>query len=332
MNIFVTLDYELFLGNNTGSVENCLIKPMNALCEVAERHDFKYIIFVDAAYLLRMQQLKELFSEIEKQFNKVCQHVQFLAKSGHDIQLHFHPQWFYSTWNEDLRKWEMDKDHYKLSDMPFKEALHALQDAKELLDSLVGYKVSAFRAGGFCFESFPAFRGAFLDMGVIIDSSVLRKKFIETPVHSYDYRIVPSQQIYRFNDSIKEMDPDGSFTELSITSFNWAPFKYFMRIRPHRTNYSPSVVFSDGVRVSDGKTSLIKTIKDAISRRYYHASIDGEWSNLLELYYQEAIKENLDEIILIGHPKNASDVSIRNLDIFFKDHPNVKVLTTSDIL
>ena len=30
MNILLTLDYELFLGAKTGSIENCLIRPLEA--------------------------------------------------------------------------------------------------------------------------------------------------------------------------------------------------------------------------------------------------------------------------------------------------------------
>ena len=33
MNIYLTLDYELFMGAQSGSVQNCLIKPMNRLIE-----------------------------------------------------------------------------------------------------------------------------------------------------------------------------------------------------------------------------------------------------------------------------------------------------------
>ncbi len=31
MNVYFTLDYELFLGEKTGTPENCLIRPMDEL-------------------------------------------------------------------------------------------------------------------------------------------------------------------------------------------------------------------------------------------------------------------------------------------------------------
>ncbi len=332
MNLFITLDYELFLGTSTGTVENCLIKSMDAMCEVAEKYGFKYIIFVDAAYLLRLRQLKDSSESILKQYELVVHHIQDLAKRGHDIQLHFHPQWLYSEWDDMKEVWKMDKDHYKLSDMPLEDARCRLKEAKELLEQIVRKKIIAFRAGGFCHESFSELKDVFYRMGVIVDSSVLRNKCFISSVHSYDYRVIPQQQIYCFENSIKEVSPKGSFVELSISSFYWSPIRYFSCIRPIRIRFSPRINYGDGSRVSDGKRSPISSIRDVLSRRYYHASIDGEWSNLLDVYYNDAKNNNWKELILIGHPKNASDLSVKNLDKFFSSHPQVRVLTTYDII
>lgn len=52
MNVFFTIDYELFLGGNTGTVRNCLIRPLNALTELLDKYQIKLTLFVDAAYLL----------------------------------------------------------------------------------------------------------------------------------------------------------------------------------------------------------------------------------------------------------------------------------------
>ena len=56
MNCFITLDYELFLGEKTGTVDGCLVKPMDALLRVLDKYGIKANVMVDAAYLLRMKQ------------------------------------------------------------------------------------------------------------------------------------------------------------------------------------------------------------------------------------------------------------------------------------
>ena len=47
MNIYITLDYELFLGPKTGSVDKCLIEPTYNLCKVVSKHGSKMVFFID---------------------------------------------------------------------------------------------------------------------------------------------------------------------------------------------------------------------------------------------------------------------------------------------
>lgn len=332
MNLYITLDYELFLGEKTGTPENCLIKPMNELCKVAEKHNFKFVIFVDATYLLRMCQLKSKFIGVERQYILVCDHVKSMAKQGHDIQLHFHPQWLYSEWDENACQWKMDREHYKLSDLPIKEAISSLREAKNLLDEIIGYKTKAFRAGGFCLDSFYEYKVIFKELGIKIDSSVARKTRISSPIHSYDYRNIPQEQIYNFNNSIKCMDEQGEFVELSISSFKWSALSYYLRIRPQRECKQAKLSYKDGRGISDGKQSFIGKILNMLRSKYYLASIDGNWSNILEIYMNESEKKGLKELILIGHPKNASDLSIANLSDFIeKNKENITIKTTQII-
>ena len=331
MKVYITLDYELFLGDKSGTPENCLIYPMRDLCQVASKHSYKYIIFVDAAYLLRMYQLRDSYETVRKQYDLVCSNVKELAESGHDIQLHFHPQWMYSSWDEDRNEWRIDRDHYKLSDMEPEFSNETMEAAKELLDGLVGYKTSAFRAGGFCLENFEDYKELFMKLGIRIDSSVARNAFVSSPIHSYDYRRIPNAQIYRFKDSIKEESIEGDFYELSISSVSWGPMKYFKRIRPKRVNYTPTRVYKDGNGISDGSISRWKSLLRTFSKRNYLVNMDGEWSNLLGDFYDELKSEGTREMIIIGHPKLVSDASVNNLDNFINLHSDIVVCTTKDI-
>jgi len=42
MNILITLDYELFNGEKSGSVNNSLITPMQELLKVLDKYNFKH--------------------------------------------------------------------------------------------------------------------------------------------------------------------------------------------------------------------------------------------------------------------------------------------------
>lgn len=55
-NIFFTFDYELGM-TRAGTVEKSLISPTNSYCEVFAKYGVRATWFVDAAYLLKLNQL-----------------------------------------------------------------------------------------------------------------------------------------------------------------------------------------------------------------------------------------------------------------------------------
>lgn len=332
MNIYFTLDYELFLGEKTGTPENCLIRPMDELCKLADKHNFKFVIFVDATYLLRMQKLKGQFKEVDLQYDLVRNHVKSLASQGHDIELHFHPQWLYSNWDDTTQQWTMDRNHYKLSDVPLEEVKTSLRAAKELLDNIVGYKTTAYRAGGFCLDSFIAYKEIFKELGLKVDSSVARGLYVKSPIHNYDYRKIPTEQIYTFTESNKVARPNGDFIELSISSIRWSSLFFIKNIWPLQKAYHSSVIFGDGRGISDGKNILIHRIKKIFLPSSYLASIDGWQSCYIKKIY-ESVRMKQTDFVIIGHPKFLTDESKRNVDNFLTEEiANLSFKTTRSLL
>ena len=39
MYIYITFDYEMFLGPNIGSVDKCLIEPTNRIMEIGDKYE-----------------------------------------------------------------------------------------------------------------------------------------------------------------------------------------------------------------------------------------------------------------------------------------------------
>ena len=52
MNIYFTFDYELFFGSNSGTIENCIVKPTNELIKIANKYNVKFTFFVDSGFLI----------------------------------------------------------------------------------------------------------------------------------------------------------------------------------------------------------------------------------------------------------------------------------------
>lgn len=187
MNAILTLDYELFMSNKTGTPQKCLFEPMKALTKLLDKFHIKANIFVDAAYILRLQELQEKCQYSANDFDLVCQHIKSLSEQGHDIQLHFHPQWLYSTRGND-GKWSMDFSHYKLSDCDNDFINSSLYKGGVLLQSLSNNQIKAFRAGGYSIMDFPRYSKTLKKLGITIDSSVLTGAVSKTRFQEYDYK------------------------------------------------------------------------------------------------------------------------------------------------
>lgn len=258
--------------------------------------------FVDATYLLKMRELKDRFPQLQKDYESVTNHVKRLDAEGHAIQLHLHPQWCYSSFNGS--KWVLDKDHYKLSDMPLEEQKKLIHEGVQLLNSLVTRKVTAFRAGGYSVENFPDLYDTFLEEGIVADSSVLRGEHYESKYQTYDYRNIPALSSYRFSTSHKVKDDDGRMIEYPL-SVKITPFFMYLvsRIVKRKDGKKAKKKWGDGVGIGypGGKQQMILTnLKMLTSMKSIPSYI--EYGYYLEDVYKYSVSHfKGEEFVIIGH-------------------------------
>ena len=93
MNIYITLDYEIYFGENHGTVENCIIYPTSELIRIAEKYNVRFSFFVDSGFILKLDEFRKRFPVLENDYQAIIKQVNYLSATGHDIQLHIHPQW-----------------------------------------------------------------------------------------------------------------------------------------------------------------------------------------------------------------------------------------------
>jgi hypothetical protein len=246
LNIFFTFDYELFLGINPGTIDNCLTLPMNMIISLLNNYNIKSTVFVDAAYLLRLTELSESHEVLQNDLKKIKEHIGMLHKNNHTVQMHFHPQWLYSTWESG--QWIMDKEHYKLSDMDTKFALNKLNESCNLLESIIDEKIIAFRAGGYSLTTFNSYIDFFDSCGIRIDSSVLRNSVYRSMYQSYCYNNIPIKTIYNFSSDICIEDSSGIYKELSITTKAYNPVFYLIK-RGCNSVQKTSKAYGDGIGI-----------------------------------------------------------------------------------
>jgi hypothetical protein len=317
-NIYFSIDYELFLGTKTGTVRNCLIRPTNDLMLILDKYNIKITVFVDAAYILKMNELKHLHSCLKEDYNAVIAQIITLTENGHDIQMHFHPQWLYSKYT-DITGWQLDYKHYKLSDMEDSFLKKKFAESKSLLESITNKAVIAFRAGGFCLATYKNFTSLFSENNITTDSSVLRGAVKKTKYHVYDYRKIPAKIIYNFSKSITEEDMSGKFTEVSISTISVNSMYYVFLKKKLYKNYKPSLVYRDGQSidfVDKGRRYWSLFLQIIRKKKILVASMDGLMSGLLLRIFHATIKQQ--DFVMYGHPKNFSNISLSNLDNFIK--------------
>ncbi|MBQ7690062.1 MAG: hypothetical protein IJT30_02570 [Muribaculaceae bacterium] len=311
MKLLFTLDYELFLGSRTGSVANCLITPMEQLQAAIESAGGKFTIFVDATYLFRARQLSIGYPQLARDVEQISSHLKQLVASGHDVQLHIHPHWAFSTYNDGM--WLLDHKHYKLCDLDAETALQVTTQAKELLDTTIGRKTIAFRAGGFAAQPTAMLKELFLKNDIVADCSVCPGLSYSSPQQEFDYTKAPAKDCYRFDDDICTEDAGGRFTEFPITMHRVSPVFHWklaanrlLKLQEHRT-------FGDGAAVKTTGESIVARLT---SWQNCQATIDGYKISFLPQAWQATRHRGNELLTILGHPKLATPYSIDRLAKF----------------
>lgn len=308
MNIYLTLDYELFMGVQSGSVQNCLVSPMNKLVERTDDLDVRFTLFVDAAYLYILNELRTKHDALQKDFEEVSSNLRQMSELGHSIQLHIHPQWYFSSY--DNEKWVIDQEHYKLSDLSTDYLARQFSSSKKILEEIIGNKVTAFRAGGYSLQTLNNYANFLSDNGILQDSSAASGQEYKSRYQWYDYKNVKSGNVYRFSNNISIKDNKGKLLEYPISSIHLSTVRYLsyrFYVKYFKNIGEP---FGDGTAVpTSRKLGLFET-------RVMNYSFDYVMAPMLLSAFNILKKSGQEDVVIIGHPKNQSVESIEELRKF----------------
>lgn len=312
MKIYLTFDYELYFGERTGSVENCIIHPTQLLKEVADKHQIKLVQFVDVGFIIALEKYKSQYPSLESDYEAITNQVKTLYKEGHDIQLHIHPHWEDCKYNG--QKWEMDVRRYKLADFNKEEISDILHRYKGKLEELTEKGAQfTFRAGGWCIQPFEILREEFIKHGVLVDSSVFQNGHYESAQYNYDFRNACMKSKWKFNaDPCKE--EEGPFTEIPIGTIFNSPLFYWRLFLLGRMNPHMHKPLGDGVPVAaPGQRFKLLT-------RWTHntISVDGYNAAILHRGLRQYKRLKKEELVIIGHPKALTRFGLKALDKFIE--------------
>jgi len=308
MNVYFTFDYELFFGSNSGTVENCILKPTYELIKIAEKYNVKFVFFVDSGFLIKLDEYKKQFPVLEEDYEKIINQLKYLNDTGHDIQLHIHPHWEDSCF--DGEKWIINTSRYRLHQFDEEEIEDIVVRYKKVLTDIIGDKVFAFRAGGWCIQPFEKISKALKNNNIWLDSTVYEGGENLSSTHYFDFKNTPKKSYWNFEDNPLKENLNGFFKEIPIASQKLSPLFFWKFAITKKFASQKHKIFGDGNPVGASKKNIVKMLT---LPSYNAVSCDGYKSSLLLKSYKD---NKYEDFVIIGHPKAQSKYSLNKINEF----------------
>lgn len=318
-NAIITFDYEVFLGQETGTIKNCVIGPTQRIIEVLKQNNAKAIFFVDATWLLF---LKENFPA---DFQQVLEQLKDIIKTGSSVELHLHPQWIQAFRTGDKIAFK-SFDNYKLHSLSKEEILDLFRKSTELLEAITLQKVRCFRAGGFCIEPFSQIKNAFETFGIKYDFSIVPGMLLTGGnEYDFDFSDTPNLPYYHFQNDVKIPDPEGLFVEIPLSTYQNNPIyrltnKLVLRLKK-------DIIFGDGKGIQEKSYYFLRSLSRRLSFSKAFLTIDKTYSVFFK-YLLMAHFRKYGFLVIISHPKLVSKQALANLSYITK---HFKTLNSIDL-
>jgi hypothetical protein len=309
----VSLDYELFFGSATGSVEKSLLEPTAALAQAAERTGFKLTLFVDVGFLVAAARQSDTDAALRRQYDAVRAQLGELAARGHDLALHIHPHWEDCRWANGA--WHLETSRYQLHDFPAADIERIVTSYQAALEEIKQAPVVAYRAGGWCLQPFEPLAAALKKAGVWLDSTVYPGGYSEVAGRGYDFRGAPSQASpWRFATDPLTPDTRGFFLEVPISACRYGPAT-FWRMAWQRLRKTPDTrPYGDGAVMASDHRYYARRL---LAPTWSPLSIDGAKAALLGPMFRALEARDTGSLLnVMGHPKSVTARGVRELASF----------------
>ncbi len=308
-NAIITFDYELFLGKQTGTIKNCVIKPTQLVLEVLRQNHARAIFFVDATWLLFIKK------NSPDDLKLVSEQLKEIIRIGSSVELHIHPQWINAYVKENSIGFE-SYANYKLHSFRKEDIFDLFKASIELLESITREKIRCFRAGGFCIEPFDQIKPVFEMFEIKYDFSIVPGLYLKSGnPYDFDFSDAPKLLYYSFQNDVKVPEPLGNFIEVPISTYNNNPL--------YRFSNSVLLLLKKDRIVGDGKgiQQELSFFSRLISKRLGFSkgtlTLD-QTSTCIFSYLLSTHFRKTPLLVIISHPKMISNQALLNLSYVTK--------------
>ncbi|HEB86994.1 MAG TPA: hypothetical protein ENI68_08280 [Gammaproteobacteria bacterium] len=229
VHLILTVDYELF-GNGLGCIDRCVIDPAERMMGIVQECLAPLTFIVEATEFIAMEAGGESVDGVRRQ-------LALAVAQGHDTQLHVHPQWEQAARLSD-GAWHVDDHRWRMGDLPFEDTLRLLRTGKEWLEAVVNaadYRVTTFRAGGWCIQPSGAAVQALLKLGFRVDSTVAPGFRNAARGEWSDFRSVPRRPYWNVDGDVCREASSGLW-EVPIVTGRIAAWRHLRAVKSSRTS------------------------------------------------------------------------------------------------
>lgn len=200
--ILLTFDYELPLGELRTDYAQALFNPTDELLNLTEQENVPITLFADilSAYKFKQWDYNDFYLPYVEQ-------IENAIKQNHDVQLHVHPHWLTSSFENGKVVCSTD---FSLSDFA-NNSEYGISEIITLSHKLLSqitqqadtnHKIIAYRAGGYNIE--PASDLIFkslIENGIKYDSSIAPGYYFASQISTVDFRKYPKSQTWLIDES-----------------------------------------------------------------------------------------------------------------------------------
>lgn len=326
----ITFDYELFLGRNFGPPDMVLFEPTRKVLDICEQVNVSTTFFADvcSVWAHRNSGCNSYADAFERQ-------LQEIISAGHDVGLHIHPHWLYTTFEEG--QWQISTERMYLHELGFGthegSAEEIVRKGLNYLNELLGkqdpqYECTSFRAAGLALQPQESnIIRVLRDSGIRIDSSIAKNLRLNMDTVTIDYSSTPKSANWFLapETGIGNGNRSGIF-EIPIATFQMG----FLERAGFLARRIRSAGKLRGLGISRSpKQSRLATLHSLVQENlrylfwnpYYLLSCDtkGMTLDLLLKGFDSYLQLHDDEVMyisMINHPKLMFDEQIRLLGDF----------------
>lgn len=301
--IITTIDYETF-GNGEGDVRECMIKPMDQMIAVANKYGVPLTLMAEMCSYEAFKKEEEAgrLPADYRPASRIREQLKACVQSGHDVQLHLHPQWTNYHYQD---RWSVDLSRWKISSLSYGEMAALLKQGKEELEAMLkpvkpDYSCFVFRAGAWCIQPEKEVLGAMKAAGLKLDSSVAPNSRFESSLTEYDFRGMPDKAYWFVGHDLRKETETG-ILEIPIytRSYSFQDKVYYKALRWMKNVRSQSYENTGAKR----KKSFLCKFRPAATMLDFCLMSDDEMLAMVEDAARRFAHLEVIPVVAIGHSK-----------------------------